>query len=58
MIGSLFTGAGNQPAFAADCVNRDNGLIYKANVKTALGAKESMKVDFRHADHADTAQED
>jgi DNA-binding beta-propeller fold protein YncE len=54
MIGSLFTGAGDQPAFAADYVNRDNGLIYKANVKTAPGAKQSMKMDFRHADHADT----
>ena len=33
--------------------NRDNGLIYTANKKTAVGAKESMKMDFRHADHAD-----
>jgi hypothetical protein len=34
-------------------VNRDNGLIYTANKKTAVGAKESMKMDFRHADRAD-----
>jgi DNA-binding beta-propeller fold protein YncE len=53
LIGSLFTGAGDQPAYTADYVNRDNSLIYTANVKTAVGAKESMKMDFRHADHAD-----
>ena len=53
MIGSLFTGPGDQAAFTADYVNRDNGLIYTANAKTAPGAKESMKMDFRHADRAD-----
>jgi hypothetical protein len=37
----------------ADYANRDNELIYTANEKTAAGAKESMKMDFRHADHAD-----
>jgi DNA-binding beta-propeller fold protein YncE len=54
MISPLFTGPGDQPAFTADYVNRENGLIYTANAKTAIGAKESMKMDFRHADHADT----
>jgi hypothetical protein len=53
LISTLFTGPGDQPAFTADTVNRDNGLIYTANKKTAEGAKESMKMDFRHADHAD-----
>jgi DNA-binding beta-propeller fold protein YncE len=53
MIGSLFTGPGDQPAYAADTSNAENGLIYTANVKTAVGAKESMKMDFRHADRAD-----
>ena len=53
LISSLFTGPGDQPAYAADYSNRDNGLIYTANAKTAAGAKESMKMDFRHADHAD-----
>jgi hypothetical protein len=52
MIGSLFTGAGDQAAFTADYANRDNGLIYTANTKTAPGAKASMKMDFRHADRA------
>jgi YVTN family beta-propeller protein len=53
LISTLFTGPGDQEAYAADYSNRDNGLIYTANKKTAEGAKESMKMDFRHADHAD-----
>jgi len=53
LISTLFTGPGDQPAYAADYSNRDNNLIYTANAKTAPGAKESMKMDFRHADHAD-----
>jgi DNA-binding beta-propeller fold protein YncE len=53
LISTLFTGPGDQAAYAADYSNRDNGLIYTANAKTAPGAKESMKMDFRHADHAD-----
>ena len=53
LISTLFTGPGDQPPFAADSSNRDNGLIYTANAKTAPGASESMKMDFRHADHAD-----
>jgi hypothetical protein len=53
LISTLFTGPGDQPAFAADYSNRDNGLIYTANAETAPGAKESMKMDFRHADRAD-----
>jgi hypothetical protein len=53
LISTLFTGSGDQPAFTADVSNRDNGLIYTANAKTATGAKESMKMDFSHADRAD-----
>ena len=53
LISTLFTGPGDQPAYAADYSNRDNGLIYTANARTAAGAKESMKMDFRHADRAD-----
>ncbi len=52
LISSLFTGSGDHPAFAADYSNRDNGLIYTANKPNAVGAKESMKMDFRHADRA------
>jgi DNA-binding beta-propeller fold protein YncE len=53
LISTLFTGPGDQPAYTADVSNRDNGLIYTANAKTAEGAKESMKMDFRHEDRAD-----
>jgi len=53
LISTLFTGPGDQAPYAADVSNRENGLIYTANAKTAPGAKESMKMDFRHADHAD-----
>jgi hypothetical protein len=51
-MGDLFTGPGDQPAFEADYSNRDNGLIYTANAKTAVGAKASMKMDFTHEDRA------
>jgi hypothetical protein len=53
MMSPEFTGAGDQAAFSADYRNRENGLIYTANVKTAPGAKESSRMDFRHADRAD-----
>src|SRR5271154_2704484 len=53
LISTLFTGPGDQPAYEADYRNRDNNLIYTANANNAPGAKESMKMDFRHADHAD-----
>jgi DNA-binding beta-propeller fold protein YncE len=52
MIGSLFSGPGDQKPFVADTVNRDNGLIYTANKANAFGAQESMKMDFTHADRA------
>jgi DNA-binding beta-propeller fold protein YncE len=53
-IGSMFSGAGDQRPFAADYANRENGLIYTANAKTAVGARESAKMDFTHADRAPT----
>jgi len=53
LISTLFTGPGDQPAYEADYSNRDNNLIYTANASNAPGARESMKMDFRHADHAD-----
>ena len=53
MISTLFTGPGDQAPYTADTSNRDNNLIYTANAKKAPGAEESMKMDFRHADHAD-----
>jgi DNA-binding beta-propeller fold protein YncE len=54
LISTLFTGPGDQPAYTADYSNRDNGLIYTANTKNAAGARESSKMDFRHADRAPT----
>ena len=53
MISTLFTGPGDQTPFTADVSNRENGLVYTANTKAAVGAAESMKMDFRHADRAD-----
>jgi len=53
LISSEFSGQGDQPPFTADTSNRDNNLIYTANAKKAPGASESLKMDFRHADHAD-----
>jgi hypothetical protein len=54
LISTLFTGPGDQAPYTADTSNRENGLIYTANKKTAYGARESMKMDFRHADRAPT----
>jgi DNA-binding beta-propeller fold protein YncE len=52
LISSLLTGPGDQQPFMPDYSNQDNGLIYTANKKTAVGAKESIRMDFRHADQA------
>jgi hypothetical protein len=54
LISTLFTGAGDQPSFTADQTNRVNGLIYTANKSNAPGAAASMKMDFSHADRADS----
>ena len=54
LISSLFTGPGDQPPYTADYTNRDNGLIYTANPKNAVGARASMKMDFSHEDRAPT----
>jgi DNA-binding beta-propeller fold protein YncE len=53
-VTTLFAGPGDQPAFTADVSNRENGLIYTANPPRAVGAAESKKMDFRHADRADS----
>jgi hypothetical protein len=54
VMAPLFSGPGDQPAFHADYGNRENGMIYQANLKNALGAKESATLDFSVADAADT----
>ena len=51
LMGPLFAGPG-QPAFRADYRNRDNGLLYRTNGPNAPGARESLKMDFTHADAA------
>ncbi len=53
LMGSAFMGVGEQGAFDAIYRNRENGLIYTANTKNAVGAMASEKMDFRHADRAD-----
>jgi len=52
LMGPEFSGPGDQKPFAADAANRDNGLIYTANGPRAVGARESAKMDFTHADRA------
>jgi hypothetical protein len=54
LMGTMFSGPGDQKPFAVDCKNRDNGLIYTANTARSVGARASMKMDFSHADRADT----
>ncbi len=56
LLGSMFKGPGDQRPFTADYSNQKNGLIYTANASTAVGAKESAKMDFTHADRADTSK--
>jgi DNA-binding beta-propeller fold protein YncE len=54
LMAPSFQGNGDQPVFQADYSNRDNGLIYEANTAATVGAKESSKMDFSHADQVDT----
>jgi YVTN family beta-propeller protein len=54
LMAPLFAGDGLQPPFTADTTNRDNGLVYQANQPNAPGADESAKLDFSHADAADS----
>jgi hypothetical protein len=49
----VFSGPGDQQPFTATYANRNNGLIYAVNEKTAPGARASLKMDFSHADRAD-----
>jgi hypothetical protein len=53
LMATPFTGKGDQPAYEADRRNVENGLIYTANKRTAPGARESSRMDFRHEDRAD-----
>jgi hypothetical protein len=56
VMAPLFTGPGTQSPFTADTRNRESGLIYEANPPKAPGAAASAKMDFSHADAANSAQ--
>ncbi len=49
-----FSGAGDQPPFSVDVRNRENGLIYRTNPRTAPGGKQSSRLDFSRPDAANT----
>lgn len=55
LMTDLFSGKGDQAPFVADYSNQKNGLIYKANAPNSAAAKESSRLDFSHADAADSA---
>jgi hypothetical protein len=55
LIWRAFTGNGTQPPFTADYRNETNKLLYQVNASNAPGAKQSAKLDFIHADAADTS---
>ncbi len=50
VMATLFSGAGDQPAFSADWSNRDNLLIYQVNPPRGQGAEASAKMDFTRPD--------
>ena len=56
VMGNLFSGLGDQPAYKADYRNLKNGLIYETNKREAPGAKVSEKMDFSRPDAADAAK--
>ncbi len=56
VMGQLFSGPGNQPAYTADYRNWKNGLILETNRKQAPGAKVSSKMDFSRPDAAGAAR--
>jgi len=55
LLTNLFSGA-DQPPFTADDSNLQSGLIYQVNPPNAVGGKISAKMDFSHADAADSVQ--
>ncbi|MBZ5680973.1 MAG: phosphoesterase [Acidobacteriia bacterium] len=52
VMGPMFSGAGDQPAFKADYRNLKNGLIYETNKREAPGSKVSSLMDFSRPDAA------
>jgi DNA-binding beta-propeller fold protein YncE len=53
LMAPLFTGHAEQEPFTADFSNEADGLIFKMNTQRSVGAAESLKMDFSHADAAD-----
>jgi len=56
LMGMMFSGVGDQPAFTADYRNLKNGLIYEVNKRQAPGAKISSRMDFSRPDAAGAAR--
>jgi hypothetical protein len=56
VMGQMFSGSGDQPAYKADYRNLKNGLIYETNKREAPGAKISSKMDFSRPDVAGAAR--
>jgi DNA-binding beta-propeller fold protein YncE len=56
VMGQMFSGSGDQPAYKADYRNLKNGLIYETNKREAPGAKISSKMDFSRPDAAGAAR--
>ncbi len=54
-MAEFFSGPASQAPFDADYSNQNSGLIYQANTARTPGAKASARLDFSHADAADTA---
>jgi hypothetical protein len=52
VMGPMFSGAGDQPAFKADYRNLKNGLIYEMNKHEAPGSQISLQMDFSRPDAA------
>jgi DNA-binding beta-propeller fold protein YncE len=56
VMGQMFSGSGDQPAYKTDYRNLKNGLIYETNKREAPGAKISSKMDFSRPDAAGAAR--
>ncbi len=56
VMGTLFSGPGQQALFAADYRNQRNRLIYQMNSAHAPGAGQSAQMNFSRADAADSSK--
>ncbi len=54
LMAPLLAGPGTQPPYRVDDKNLRSGLIYKVNEKNAVGAKESLLMNFSRPDAVDT----